>query len=74
MAIEKMVTKVQAVAIFQNGLDEKGGPMLKNKIISGVSRDATDQGIYDLVTTIGGLQDLTLVGIENRTSTSLMEI
>ena len=73
MAIEKMITKVQAVAIFQNGLDEKGGAITKNKIINGVSIDATDQGIYDLVTAIGGLQDLTLMGVENRTATSLIE-
>ena len=74
MAIEKMVSKVQAVAVFQKGLDEEGGPISKNKIISGVSREATDQGIYDLVTTIGGLQDLTLIGVENRTVTSLIEL
>lgn len=74
MAIEKSVTRVQAVAVFQKGLDAEGGPMLKNKIINGVASDATDQGIYDLVVAIGGLQDLALVAVENRTATSLVEV
>ena len=74
MAIDKTITKVQAVAVFQKGLDASGGPVTKNKIISGLTRNATDQGIYDLVTTIGGLQNLPLVAVENRTASSLIEM
>ena len=74
MAIVKTITNVQAVAILQKGLDEEGGAITKNKIISGIARGATDQGIYNLIETVGSLQSLPLVGIETRTTTSLIDM
>lgn len=72
MAVTKVKDSVKAVAVFQLRLDESGKPVLKNKTISNIAKNAANQDIYSLVETIASLQTLNLVGIESREYNTLI--
>lgn len=72
MAVSKVKDSVKAVAVFQLRLDDSGKPVTKNKTISNISVNATNQDIYSVVETISSLQSLNLVGIESREYNTLV--
>lgn len=73
MAVRKEIDKLNAVAVFQAGLDELGSPITKSKVIAGLSKNSEVASVYDFVETVGSLQDLTLVSIESREYNTLIK-
>lgn len=70
------VTKVPANSIFRlelnTGTDANGNPVIRNKSISNVKAAAVDQDIFDVATSLAGLQEFPLSGIQRVDNASLI--
>lgn len=65
-SVTRSVTGAAVIAVFDDGLTETGEVKTKKKTLSNVKVSATDEGKYNVVEAIAGLQDLELEGIEDR--------
>jgi hypothetical protein len=70
------VTKVPAGSVLrlelQTGVDEGGNPVIRNRNLSNAKPAALDQDLYDVATSLSGLQEYTLSGISRVDSASLV--
>jgi hypothetical protein len=70
------VTKVPAGSVLrlelQTGLDEGGNPVYRNKNLSNAKPAALDQDLFDIATSLAGLQEYTLTGISRVDSAELI--
>jgi hypothetical protein len=70
------VTKVPAGSVLrlelQTGLDEGGNPVYRNKNLSNAKPAAVDQDLFDIATSLAGLQEYTLTGISRVDSAELI--
>jgi hypothetical protein len=70
------VTKVPAGSVLrlelQTGLDEGGNPVYRNKNLSNAKPAALDQDLFDIATSLAGLQEYTLSGISRVDSAELI--
>ncbi|WP_130805934.1 DUF1659 domain-containing protein [Senegalia massiliensis] len=64
MAVNTMLKSSKVKLELQNGLDENGKEIIKSKTLSSVKTDATDEGIYESMVSITGLQQLPLMAVK----------
>ncbi|NBI07379.1 DUF1659 domain-containing protein [Senegalia massiliensis] len=64
MAVNTILKSSKVKLELQNGLDENGKEIIKSKTLSSVKTDATDEGIYDSMVSITGLQQLPLTAVK----------
>ncbi|QSX09291.1 DUF1659 domain-containing protein [Alkalibacter rhizosphaerae] len=74
MAVETMKFGTKMVLKLDGGLNEKGEPIVKSKTYANVNTAAADQDIYDVATTLAGLQTRTLEGVHKLEETILIQV
>ena len=63
MALNTMVQDSKLKLQFDGGLDEKGNTIVKSKTLSKVKSTATNDDVYEVATTLSGLQTLPLLSV-----------
>lgn len=73
MAVEVIPLQSKIRLQFQTGTDGEGDPVYKNKTISRVKSDATDQNVFDVATALGTLCTPTLNNVTRINENNLAE-
>jgi hypothetical protein len=72
------VTKVPAGSVLrlelQTGVDGNGNPVFRNRSLSNTKPAAVDQDLFDVATSLAGLQEYTLSSIGRVDSAELIEV
>jgi len=63
MALNTIVQDSKLKLQFDGGLDEKGNTIVKSKTLSKVKSTATNDDVYEVATTLSGLQTLPLLSV-----------
>ncbi|MBS4538161.1 DUF1659 domain-containing protein [Clostridium sp. D2Q-11] len=71
MAVNSIPKGSKVKMEFNNGLDEYGRDIIKPKTLSGVKSDATNEGLYQAMASLSGLQSLPLVAVKRIDETQL---
>lgn len=64
MAIVTVPKNARLLLVLQDGVDAKGNPRLVNRTLGKVKAGVLPQDLYDVANAIGGLQTLSLVGVQ----------
>ncbi|MYL34334.1 DUF1659 domain-containing protein [Pontibacillus yanchengensis] len=72
MAVSNLISS-QLQLVFEDGLDDSGRPVLRNKNFNNVKTDATPDQLHAVATAISGLQQRPLHGIERNDASELFE-
>lgn len=71
MAVNSIPTESKVKMELHNGQDEQGRDIIKSKTLSSVKTDATDEGAYNTIAALSGLQSLPLVSVKRIDETEL---
>ena len=74
MAVNKVPASSVLKLEVQTGLDEGGNPVFRNKSLSNAKSAAADQDLFDVATSLAGLQEYTLTGISRVDSAELVQV
>ncbi|MBS4535797.1 DUF1659 domain-containing protein [Clostridium sp. D2Q-14] len=71
MAVNSILTGSKVKMELHNGQDDQGKDILKSKTFSSVKTDATNEGAYNTISALSGLQSLPLVSVKRIDETEL---
>jgi hypothetical protein len=74
MAINKVPASSVLRLLLQTGVDENNNPVLRYRNLSNTKSAAADQDLFDVATSLSGLQEYTLTGIGRVDSAELIEV
>ncbi|KGP74548.1 DUF1659 domain-containing protein [Pontibacillus yanchengensis] len=72
MAVSNLINS-QLQLIFEDGMDDDGKPVLKNKNFNNIKTDSTPDQLYAVATALTSLQQRTLYGVERNDASELFE-
>ena len=73
MAVVGMPLNSTLVVVYQTGLTPAGGPVLRQKSLSDVRSDATEQAVYDAAHALLGLTQYPVIDVLYRKNFELTE-
>lgn len=74
MAINKVPTNSVLRLELQTGVDGNGNPVYRNRNLSNTKPTAADQDLFDVATSLAGLQEYTLSSINRSDNAQLIEV
>jgi hypothetical protein len=74
MAVERVNAGVVLRLVFQTGVDDEGNPVYRNKNLSYIKPDASDQDLFDVAQALAGLQEYTLSEIKRIDTNRLLQV
>lgn len=74
MAIVSTPTISELILVMDNGLGASGQPLTIARRYSNVKTLALHDDVYSVATTLAGLQDKTMVGVQRRDTADLEEV
>lgn len=72
MAVVGMPLSSTLVVVYQTGLTPAGGPVLRQKSLSDVRSDATEQAVYDAAHALFGLAQYPVIDVLYRKNFELI--
>ncbi|MDD4239775.1 MAG: DUF1659 domain-containing protein [Desulfotomaculaceae bacterium] len=73
MAVTKVPGNSALKLVLHVGTSGTGSPILRNKSLTNVKATAADQDVFDVATSLGGLQDYALNGIIRVDNATMIE-
>jgi len=73
MAVVGMPLSSTLVVVYQTGLTPAGGPVLKQKSLSDVKSNATEQAVYDAAHALFGLTQYSVTDVLYRKNFELID-
>lgn len=74
MAVNKVPANSVLRLELQTGVDGNGNPVYRNRSLNNAKPAAVDQDLFDVATSLVGLQEYTLSGISRVDNAQLVEV